>query len=161
MKTLIHSLIKQSIIAIAFMSSSCVDIDNKSNIDNTLYHYNISLLENKMELLNIRNKEQIAKHIYKNIDMKHYDDIIAIIYKESRGDTLAFNGHDYGLMQINKQHKFDRNQIFNTEYNLIVGYNIFLDCCSVNYDKRFKLYNGSDVYQRSINRIIRRLNENS
>lgn len=111
-------------------------------------------IKQKLDTLHVKNSSKFAKVIRVNVYPIHYNNVSVILSKESLGDTLAFNGQDYGSMQANKIHKFDRKRIFELEYGFMVGYNIYLNCYHVSKQRVFCLYNGSMKYQ---NDCIRRL----
>jgi hypothetical protein len=84
-----------------------------------------------------------------------------IIYKESRGDSLSYNGQDYGLMQVNNFHikhgTAIKDSLFYMDYNVKYGYEIYLEFSKMDYENRFAGYNGSQSYQQDAIKILESL----
>ena len=137
--------------------------------DNQLSLADIKLRNDKLWLLELsaelelENKERIISCLLSFVQERHWKDILVIIHKESRGDSLAFSGQDYGIMQINRihlSHISDRDSLWNIEYNMRFAYNeIFIKYCLLDYNNRFKRYNGSSEYQYHANKLLETINE--
>lgn len=110
--------------------------------------------------LGIKNSERIAECLLAHVDKEHWEDVLVIIYKESRGDSLACNRHDFGIMQINKQHFKTfarRDSIYYMDYNIKTAYGYFVRHCVKDYKNRFKRYNGSIKYQNDAMRLLNQI----
>lgn len=108
--------------------------------------------------MELENKERISSCLLDFVQKEHWKDILVIIHKESRGDSLAFSGQDYGIMQINKVH-LSRisgiDSLWNIDYNIRFAYNeVFVKHCLIDYNNRFKRYNGSIAYQNHANKLL-------
>lgn len=120
------------------------------------------MLNKCVNSFNLLNSQRIIDVMFNEVDKKDWIDILAIIKKESNGDSLAFNGEDYGIMQINKMH-FNiieyPDSLFHLDYNIRWAYNNFYKpYCLVDYKNRFKRYNGSLTYQNNIFLMLEKYN---
>jgi len=98
--------------------------------------------------------EDIAKSIMKHVSYKDIDIVLCIISTESEFNKNAvsrkYKGDhaDYGLMQISSYFwKFNKELIFDIEYNISYGYFIFNSFSDGHsYYSPLKAYNGSHEY---------------
>lgn len=123
---------------------------------------NNCVLQKKIDYLRLKNSERICQCLVDFVQEEHWNDILVILYMESRGDSLAFNGQDYGAMQINKVHIKSgiavKDSLFYMDYNIKTAYNkIFVKWCLKDYKNRFKRYNGSIAYQRKAEKLLETL----
>ncbi len=119
-------------------------------------------MQKKIDYLSLKNSERIYQCLVDFVQEEHWNDILVILYMESRGDSLAFNGQDYGAMQINKVHIKSgiavKDSLFYMDYNIKTAYNkIFVKWCLKDYKNRFKRYNGSIAYQRKAEKLLETL----
>ena len=132
-----------------------------------LFNYNKTLeesrkisIQSKIYYLSGKYYPTIADAIYNNVEPKFDNIILSIIWKESRFNRHALsnkyygNYRDYGLMQISDYWwNFNKNLIFNEDYNIKIGYNIYVQFWKRSeYDiwHSLKYYNGSEVYAHSV-----------
>lgn len=111
--------------------------------------------------LQLENSERISYLLAHFVEKEHWKDILVILHLESKGDSLAFNGQDYGAMQINRIHIgtiANVDSVFYMDYNIKTAYNkIFVEWCLKDYNNRFKRYNGSMVYQKKAEKLLETL----
>lgn len=110
--------------------------------------------------LGIKNSERVTECLLAHVDKEHWEDVLVIICKESRGDSLACNGHDFGIMQINKQHFrtfAKRDSIYYMDYNIKTAYGYFTRHCLKDHSNRFKRYNGGIKYQNDAMRLLNQI----
>jgi len=121
-------------------------------------------LKYKIEYLSGKKcNNELLYSIYNNINIKYENIILSIITKESEFNQFALsrvyseNNRDYGLMQISdKWWSFDKESIYNVEYNIILGYKIFkyfLGVSNGDVEQALFLYNGSRQYATDVMRI--------
>jgi len=177
---LIEGIMKKSICFIVICASMLFTgniktgtyVDSRINID-IVNNNKISRIERikwKLQSLSLDNP-YILSHLLEKIVMEEDEnDIITIIYLESRGDTLAYSKGNYGLMQINEIHLKTGtvviDSLFNAEYNLRSAYEkIYLPYCKKHYENRFIRYNGSSrkekysAYAKSIVRNLEKIDK--
>jgi soluble lytic murein transglycosylase-like protein len=128
----------------------------------------LNKLKYKLEYLSNNNYDyELINIINDNIEEKHENLILSIILKESEFNQFALskaycNGNrDYGLMQISdKWWEFDKDLIYDLEYNINFGYSIFkyfLKISNNNIENALYLYNGSKEYPKEILSIKNKL----
>ena len=102
------------------------------------------------------NISNISKAINKIVAKDEQDIFISIISVESEFKPKAlsaeYNGHrDFGLCQISsKYHKFDMHLIYDEEYNIKKGYDIFSETKGLPLEERLYRYNGSKKYYKKV-----------
>ena len=111
----------------------------------SMYNKEIMEIVSQIICLNGCNREEIdeykiATSIYNNVPKYFRKDMVVTYFLESRYDTLAFNGNDYGIGQCNKIHEFDRVKIFTLDYGIEKSFSIFYEWQKIDYDNRFGLY---------------------
>lgn len=131
---------------------------------NTQYKKNYNI-ENK--IVSKKSSLTIQDAIDKIVLPQHRDIIKAMIFIESKGDTLAVsNTGDYGILQVNKYwwgDKYDFNRMHELEYGLQCGYDIFkiyYEISNGNIRETLKRYNGSYEYaDKVINMVENSINQ--
>ena len=140
-----------------------IETDVRHNEELALKARRKQLLTEQIEALELKNEDRISAVLLSAVSPEHYSDILTIIKLESGGDSLAYYQGNYGLMQINKVHfhQVNRDSIYCLEYNLKVGYELYLLALAKDYKNRFAWYNRSPsrfLYQKKAYNILNNIN---
>ena len=138
-----------------------------SHYEGQFNKYRKTRISDKIYYLSGKSYPKIVDAIFKYVEPQFENAVLSIIWKESKFYKNALSNkywdyhYDYGLMQISSYFwDFDKELIFNEDYNIRIGYSIYSDFFkrkNITVWKSFKYYNGSVEYANAVWKIYNNL----